>query len=98
MLREPRGYPSLCCNLVLPAANPSADIGFIVMEATEYPPMSGSNTICVATVLIETGMVPVQEPVNEFALESPAGLIRIRAEVDGGKARSISFENVPSFA
>lgn len=98
MLSEPRGYPALCCNLILPSSHPEAAAGYVIMEATEYPPMSGSNTICVATVLIETGMVPVQEPVTEFVLESPAGLIRIRAEVTGGKARSVSFENVPSFA
>src|SRR5947199_101774 len=55
MLREPRGYPGLCCNLVLPPTRPEADAGFVVMEQTEYPPMSGSNLICVATVLLETG-------------------------------------------
>lgn len=53
MLREPRGYPALCCNVVMPSSHPDADAGFIIMEQTEYPPMSGSNTICVATVLLE---------------------------------------------
>src|SRR5262245_54847527 len=51
MLREPRGYPGLCCNVILPPTDPAADAGFIIMEQTEYPSMSGSNTICVATVL-----------------------------------------------
>ena len=76
MLREPRGYPALCCNIVMPSSHPDADAGFIIMEQTEYPPMSGSNTICVATVLLEMGMIPMQEPVTELTLESPAGLIR----------------------
>jgi len=58
MLREPRGYPALCCNVILPPTDPRADAGFVIMEQTEYPAMSGSNTICVATVLLETGMVP----------------------------------------
>ncbi|HEX9728432.1 MAG TPA: proline racemase family protein [Gemmatimonadales bacterium] len=98
MLREPRGYPALCCNLLLPPTRPEADAGFVIMEQTEYPPMSGSNTICVATVLIETGMVDVTEPVTELTLEAPAGLIRIRAMVEDGMALAISFENVPSFA
>src|ERR1700693_818267 len=98
MLREPRGYPSLCCNLVLPAANPSADIGFIVMEQVEYPPMSGTNTICVATVLIETGMVAVTEPVTRLKLEAPAGLIEVEAEVRDGKVKRVKFRNVPAFA
>ncbi len=98
MLREPRGYPALCCNVILPPTHPDADAGFVIMEQAEYPPMSGSNTICVATVLIETGMVPVREPVTELTLESPAGLIAVRAEVAQGKARSITFENVPAFA
>ena len=64
MLREPRGYPAMCCNVILPPTNPEADAGFVIMEQTEYPAMSGTNTICVTTVLIETGMVPVSEPVT----------------------------------
>ena len=98
MLREPRGYPATCCNLVLPPTDRRADAGFVIMEQTEYPPMSGSNTIAVATVLIETGMVAATEPVTELTLESPAGLIPIRAEVDSGKVKSVTFENVPAFA
>jgi len=98
MLREPRGYPATCCNLVLPPTRPDADAGFVIMEQAEYPAMSGSNTICTATVLIESGLVAVTEPITELTLEAPAGLIRIRAEVRDGKARSITFENVPAFA
>ncbi len=60
MLREPRGYPAANCNLILPPTHPEADAGFVIMEQVEYPPMSGTNTICVVTVLIETGMVRVQ--------------------------------------
>jgi proline racemase len=98
MLREPRGYPALCCNVVLPATHPDADAGFVIMEQTEYPAMSGSNTICVATALIETGMVPAVEPVTELVLEAPAGLIPVRAEVWNGKVTRVTFENVPAFA
>ncbi len=98
MLREPRGYPGLCCNLILPPTRPDADAGFVIMEQTDYPPMSGSNTICVATVLLETGMLPMHEPVSEIVLEAPAGLIRVRAECAGGKVRNVTFRNVPAFA
>jgi proline racemase len=98
MLREPRGYPASCCNLILPPTHPEADAGFVIMEQTEYPPMSGSNTICVVTVLLETGMLPAREPVTELTLETPAGLIRVQAEVSGGKCRRVTFENVPAFA
>lgn len=98
MLREPRGYPALCCNVILPATRPEADAGFVIMEQTEYPPMSGTNTICVATVLLETGMLPMLEPVTELVLEAPAGLIAVRAECADGKVTAIAFENVPAFA
>jgi proline racemase len=98
MLREPRGYPASCCNLILPPTLPEADAGFVIMEQTEYPPMSGSNTICVVTVLIETGMVAAVEPVTELKLETPAGLIQVRAEVSNGKVTNVTFENVPAFA
>jgi proline racemase len=97
MLREPRGYPGLCCNVILPPTNPAADAGFVIMEQTEYPPMSGSNTICVTTVLIETGMVPAREPVTELTLEAPAGLVQVRAEVHDGKVTGVTFRNLPAF-
>jgi len=97
MLREPRGYPAANCNLLLPPTRPEADAGYVIMEQVEYPAMSGTNTIAVATVLIETGMVASQEPVTELVLESPAGLIGITARVEGGKVKEVTFENVPAF-
>jgi proline racemase len=98
MLREPRGYPALCCNLILPPTQPNCDAGFVIMEQVEYPPMSGSNTICVVTVLIETGMVKVEEPMTTLLLDTPAGVIRVRAAVSYGKVTAVTFENVPAFA
>ncbi len=98
VLREPRGYPALCANVVFPSNQPDVDFGFVIMEQTEYPAMSGTNTICVATVLLETGMVEMIEPVTEFTLEAPAGLVRITATCRGGKATEIKFRNVPAFA
>jgi proline racemase len=98
MLREPRGYPGLCCNILLPSTHPEADAGFVIMEQMEYAPMSGSNTICVATVLLETGILPMTEPVTEFTLEAPAGLVRVRAECCNGKVTRVTFRNVPAFA
>jgi proline racemase len=97
MLREPRGYPALCANVILPPTQPEADAGFVIMEQAEYPAMSGSNAICTATVLINEGLVKVTEPVTHLILEAPAGLIRISADVREGKARAITFENVPAF-
>jgi proline racemase len=98
MLREPRGYPAANCNLILPPTHPDADAGYVIMEQVEYPGMSGTNTICVTTVLLETGMLPMREPVTELLLEAPAGLIRVRAECSGGKVTSVTFRNVPAFA
>src|SRR5579872_4187045 len=98
MLREPRGYPATCCNLILPPTHAEADAGFVIMEQVEYPPMSGTNTICVVTVLIETGMVPAVEPVTHLKLDTPAGLISVDAEVRGGKVKQVKFRNVPAFA
>jgi proline racemase len=98
MLREPRGYPAANCNLILPPTRPEADAGFVIMEQVEYPPMSGTNTICVVTVLLETGMVPPVEPVTHLKLETPAGLIAVDAEVRDGKVKRVTFRNVPAFA
>ena len=71
MLREPRGYPAANCNLILPPTVDEADAGFVIMEQVEYPPMSGTNTICVVTTLIETGMVQSTEPSTRLVLETP---------------------------
>jgi proline racemase len=98
MLREPRGYPAANCNLLLPPTDPKANAGFVIMEQVEYPPMSGSNTICVVTALIETGMVAAVEPTTILMLETPAGLVRVEAQVQNGKVKRVTFENVPAFA
>lgn len=98
MLREPCGYPGLCCNIILPPTTPDADAGFVIMEQMEYPAMSGSNTICVTTALLETGILPMTEPVTELVLEAPAGLIKVTADCRDGKVTGVTFENVPAFA
>ena len=97
ILREPRGYPGLCANIIVPPCDPQADAGFIIMEQTEYPPMSGSNSICVVTVLLETGILPMVEPMTELTLETPAGLIHAKAKCKDGKVTGVTIRNVPSF-
>lgn len=97
LLREPRGNVVRSTNIVLPSNNPAAAMGYVIMESTEYPVMSGSNTICVATVLLETGMVPMTEPVTSLTLESPAGLINLECACSDGKVTSVRFLNQPAF-
>lgn len=98
MLREPRGYPGQCANLVVPPADPAADVGLIVMEQGGFRPMSGSNLICVVTALLETGSLPAVEPVTELTVDTAVGLVRVAAEVSAGKVTRVTFRNVPSFA
>jgi len=97
LLREPRGNVIRSANIVLPSNHPDAQLGYVVMESTEYPVMSGSNTICVATVLLETGMLPMTEPVTRLVLEAPAGLISLECQCENGKVTSVRFVNRPSF-
>jgi len=98
LLKEPRGNVIRSANVVLPSNHPEAQLGYVVMESTEYPVMSGSNTICVGTVVLETGLVPMVEPVTELVLESPAGLIRLTCTCRDGKVTSVRFRNQPAFA
>ena len=98
VLNEPRGGVFKHINLLVPAKNPAAEFGFIIMEPEHTPPMSGSNSICVATVLLDTGLIAMQEPVTEFVLEAPGGLVPVKAYCEDGKARSIEVRNLPSFA
>ncbi len=97
LLYEPRGGAFVHANLIVPPTRPEADAGFIIMEATDYPPMSGSNSICVATVLLETGMIPMQEPETKLTLETPGGLVNVVATCRDGRCERVSVENVPSF-
>ena len=97
LLYEPRGKVNQCVNLVLPSQIPEADAGFIIMESESYPPMSGTNTICTATVLLETGLLPMNEPVTKITLETPGGLVHVEAECLNGKCENVTFRNVPSF-
>jgi proline racemase len=98
LMREPRGSVACHANLVVPATRPDCDAGFIIMEPTEYPPMSGSNTICTATVLLETGMVTMREPETVLRLEAPGGVVEVRAACRDGRCESVELTNVPSFA
>ena len=95
LLHEPRGKPSLCVNLVTPPTRPDCDAGMIIMESTDYPPMSGSNTICTVTVLLETGMLPMREPVTTLTLDTPAGPVPVEARCRDGKVERVQFTNVP---
>lgn len=97
LLNEPRGRVTQCVNLVLPATNPEADAGFVIMESDFYVPMSGTNTICTTTALLETGMIAMQEPETRLVLEAPAGLVAVTARCKNGKCVSVTFDNVPSF-
>ena len=98
LLREPRGSVARHVNLVVPATRPDCDAGFIIMEPTEYPPMSGSNTICTTTVLLETGMLEMREPETVVRLEAPGGVVEARAACRDGRCESVEFTNVPCFA
>lgn len=98
VLNEPRGGVFRHVNLLVPPKRPEAQMGFIIMEPEDTPPMSGSNSLCVATVLLETGILPMTEPETVLTLEAPGGLIEARASCRNGKVESVRVRNLPSFA
>lgn len=97
VLNEPRGGVFRHINLLVPPKDPRAQMGWIIMEPEDTPPMSGSNSICVATVLLDTGIVEMTEPETRMVLEAPGGLVEIVAQCANGKAEKITVHNVPSF-
>jgi proline racemase len=97
VLNEPRGGVFRHVNLLVPPKDQRAQMGFIIMEPEDTPPMSGSNSICVATVLLDAGILPMQEPETRLTLEAPGGLITVVAECRDGKAERVRIENVPAF-
>ena len=98
VLNEPRGGVFRHVNLLVPPVDPRADAAWIIMEPEDTPPMSGSNAICVATVLLETGMLPMQEPVTDIVLEAPGGLVKVQAQGGDGKVLQVTLTNLPAFA
>ncbi|KAM0817227.1 putative Proline racemase [Seiridium cardinale] len=96
-MNERRGSSAMCCNLILPKCNPEADAGFIIMEHEEYPPMYDANKIAISTVLLETGMLSMHEPIVPLKLDTPGSLVSVVAHCQAGKVNSIEFENVPAF-
>jgi len=98
VLNEPRGGVFRHINLLVPPRDPRAHMGFIIMEPEDTPPMSGSNSICVATVLLDIGILPMHEPETRLVLEAPGGLVEVTAQCRAGKAERITLRNVPSFA
>jgi proline racemase len=97
MLCEPRGHVGRHVNILTPPIRPDCDAGVIIMEPTEYVPMSGSNLICTVTVLLETGILIAREPETVVMMDTPAGPVRAVAAFRDGKCLSVEFENVPAF-
>jgi proline racemase len=97
LMHEPRGHSAMSGAIVQPPTRPDADWGVVYIEVTGCLPMCGHGTIGVATVLVETGMVAVTEPVTTIRLDTPAGLVIAEVAVDDGRAMAVTIRNVPSF-
>lgn len=97
ILREPRGYPALCGVFITPPVNEGSDYGIIVLENGAFTPMSGSNTICSVTAMLETGRVPMIEPVTVVRLDTAVGTVTVKAHCKSGKVTAVEIENVPAF-
>ena len=98
LMCEPRGHAAMSGAILQPPTRPDADHGVLFIEVSGCLPMCGHGTIGVATVLVETGMVAVTEPVTTIRLDTPAGLVVARVAVEDGAARGVTIHNVPSFS
>ena len=97
LMYEPHGHSAMSGSILQPPTRPDADWGVVYIEVSGCLPMCGHGTIGTATVLVETGMVEVTEPETVIRLDTPAGLVIARVQVEGTRARSVTIENVPSF-
>ncbi|TVM04677.1 MAG: proline racemase [Halomonas sp.] len=97
LLFEPYGIPEMSVDLIVPATDPQAAAGYIIMEVMGYPIYSGSNTLCTATAVLEAGLVEKREGVQHFKLEAPAGLVNIEASVKDGVVEAVTCEGLPSY-
>jgi proline racemase len=97
LLHEPRGYPGLCGVFIVPPVETGSHFGIIVLEQGGFTPMSGSNTMCAVTAVLESGMIPVQEPVTEVQIDTPVGVVQAVTRVERGRVRAVTVLNVPAF-
>lgn len=97
LMNEPRGHSAMSGAILQPPTRADADFGVLYIEVSGCLPMCGHGTIGVATVLVETGMVPVVEPVTTIRLDTPAGLVIADVAVSDGHADKVTIRNVPSF-
>src|SRR5699024_8175365 len=97
LLEEPNGIPEMSVDLLVPPSDPQAAAGYIIMEVMGYPIYSGSNTLCTATAVLETGIVEKREGELEFMLEAPAGLVQVGARVENGVVEAVTCEGLPSY-
>ncbi|BAJ32438.1 MULTISPECIES: proline racemase family protein [Kitasatospora] len=98
LMYEPRGHAAMSGAILQPPTRPDADFGVLYIEVSGLLPMCGHGTIGVATVLVETGMVPVVEPVTTIRLDTPAGLVVVDVKVENGAAVGVTLRNVPSYS
>jgi proline racemase len=94
---EPRGYAQMSTNLIFDPINKKADVGFLILQGDKAHAMSGSNSICLVTVLLETGMIEIKEPKTIVTLDTPAGLVRATAMCENGKCERVSLDMTPSY-
>lgn len=97
VMLEPRGHNDMFGSFIVAPTLEEADFGIIFMDGGGYLNMCGHGTIGAVTAAVETGMVPMVEPVTKVVVEAPAGIVRAEAKVENGKVQSVAFQNVPAF-
>ncbi|MER7251854.1 proline racemase family protein [Kribbella sp. NPDC000426] len=98
LMNEPRGHAAMSGAILQPPTRSDADWGVLYIEVSGLLPMCGHGTIGVATVLVESGMVEVTEPVTQVRLDTPAGLVVVDVAVSNGRAEHVTLRNVPSYS
>jgi trans-L-3-hydroxyproline dehydratase len=94
---EPRGHADMYGCLVTPAVTPGAHFGVLFLHNEGYSTMCGHGIIAVTTVVLDTGVMPANEPVTTVRIDTPAGLVTAQARVSKGRVETVAFRNVPSF-
>ncbi len=97
LLLEPRGHKDMFGAILVPPCAPEADVGVLFMDNQGYEPMCGHAVIGTVTTLLEMGMFEMAEPETRVTLDTPSGLVHAYAQVNEGRVKDISFENVPAF-
>ena len=97
LVHEPRGHADMYGCFVTEPEDDGADLGVVFFHNAGYSTACGHGTIALVTWVLESGVLPAEDPETPVVVDVPSGRLETVARVERGTVRSVRFRNVPAF-